>query len=43
MEQSRQILAGVHHIIFRDALLRGIFAARVSYGYSPTTKIVLEH
>lgn len=33
----------VHHIIFPDALLRGIFAARVSYGYSPTTKNVLEH
>lgn len=32
MEQSRQIWAGVHHIIFRDALLRGIFATRVSYG-----------
>lgn len=33
----------VHHIIFPDASLRGIFAARVSYGYSTTTKNVLEH
>lgn len=33
----------VHHIIFPDVLLRGIFAAQVSYGYSPTTKNVLEH
>lgn len=32
MEQSRQIWACVHHIIFRDALLRGIFATRISCG-----------
>lgn len=31
----------VHHIIFPDALLRGIFATRVSYGYSPTAKTYL--
>lgn len=33
----------VRHIIFPDVLLRGIFAARVSYGYFPTTKNVLKH
>lgn len=43
MEQSRQIWAGVHHIIFPDALLKGIFAVRAPHGAFSYGKNVLEH